>query len=79
MTVAKTEEYTAVGGATVTAGEKLEPMARALWIGGAGNVSVLGPDGTTVTYTNVPVGQLNVQAVMVVASGTTATSIVAMH
>ncbi|MGB0854392.1 MAG: spike base protein, RCAP_Rcc01079 family [Pikeienuella sp.] len=77
----KTNINTAVGGHSITPSDDdiVEPMARALWIGTTGNVAVVGPDGTTATYPNVPVGELAVQAVKVLATGTTASSIVAMH
>ena len=79
MTTKQTSQYTATGGHAVSADNSLiEPMARALWIGTQGNIAVEGPDGTTVTYTNV-VGLLNVQAVRILSTGTTATGIVAMH
>lgn len=54
--------------------------AKALYVGGAGNVRVLtvgGEDGDAVTFANHPVGWLPVQVRRVLATGTTATQIVA--
>lgn len=49
-----------------------------IYVGGAGNITVLMPDGTTVLYTALPVGtQLRVpQPVRVMSTGTTATLLV---
>ena len=47
---------------------------RALWIGVAGNVKVTCPDGTTPTFTNVPVGILPVACSLVWNTGTTVTT-----
>lgn len=53
--------------------------ARALCIGGAGNVKVLHIDGTTATYYNRAAGSdLIVAARRIYATGTTATLITAM-
>lgn len=54
--------------------------AKALYVGAAGNVRVLtvgGEDGDAVTFANYPVGWLPVQVRRVLATGTTATQIVA--
>lgn len=57
----------------------LSPHARALYVGGAGDVAVETPDGTTATFTAVPTGTiLPVQAKKVLSTGTTATAIVAL-
>lgn len=50
-----------------------------LWVGGAGNVSLLARDGVTpVVYTAVPAGTyLRVRASYVRSTGTTATNIIA--
>jgi hypothetical protein len=54
-------------------------QARALYVGGAGNVAVVDLDGTAVTYVGVPAGTfLPVQCKRVNATSTTATSIVAL-
>lgn len=53
---------------------------RALWVGGAGNVTILMPDGSVVTFSGVPAGSmLPVGGVRVNATGTTATLIVAVY
>jgi len=54
---------------------------RALYIGGAGNVAVVGKDGgSAVTFTGVAAGTvLPVQASMVMSTNTTATNIVALY
>ncbi len=56
---------------------KLSFVARGLWIGGAGDVSALHPDGSEVTYVGVS-GLLPVCVSRVNATGTTATSIIAV-
>lgn len=55
-------------------------MARALFIGTAGNVNVDVADGTTVLFSGVQAGQiLPVRVKRVRATSTTATSIVALY
>lgn len=56
----------------------LTTAARALYVGGTGDVTIITPAGNTVTYSSVPVGVLPVAAKRVKATGTTATNIVAM-
>lgn len=59
---------------------KLTKYARALYVGGAGNVTVLCRDDSVVTFTAVPAGTvLPIRAQRVNATGTTATSIVAIY
>ena len=58
----------------------LTAYAKALYVGGAGNVRVLtvgAEDGDVVTFANHPVGWLPMQVRRVLATGTTATQIVA--
>ena len=58
----------------------LTAYAKALYVGAAGNVRVLtvgGEDADAVTFANHPVGWLPVQVRRVLATGTTATQIVA--
>ena len=58
----------------------LGSYAKALYVGAAGNVRVLtvgGEDADAVTFANHPVGWLPVQVRRVLATGTTATQIVA--
>lgn len=52
--------------------------ARALWIGTTGDVEVITAGGTTVIFTNVPVGFLAVRCTHVLSANTTATGIVAI-
>ncbi len=60
----------------------LSPYAKALYIGVAGDVTVLPvnatDDANTVTFANHPVGYMPVQVRRVLATGTTATGIVAL-
>lgn len=57
----------------------LTEVARALYVGGAGNVALVTPEGTTATFSNVNAGTiLPVRVVRVNSTSTTATSIVAL-
>ena len=57
----------------------LTKLARALYIGGTGNVALHTPNGGPVTFTNTQAGTvLPVQVVRVDSTGTTATNIVAL-
>ena len=51
---------------------------RALYIGVSGDVCVVMADGTSVTFSSVPVGILPVRVSKVKSSGTSASSIVAL-
>jgi hypothetical protein len=56
----------------------LAVASKRLWIGGAGNVALITVRGVAVTYASVPAGTyLQVRAKQVMATGTTATNIVA--
>ena len=70
---------TAQGGYSVTPSDtvKLTKLARGLWVGTTGNLSVLHIDGSQVTYVGVQ-GLIPVCVSRVNATGTTATDIVAM-
>lgn len=59
---------------------RIDPT-KALWVGGAGNVAVeFVGDDASVTLTGVPAGtKLDVAVVKVLATGTTATAIVALR
>lgn len=74
-----TDIYTAVGGVAVTPSDStVIPYFRALWIGGAGDVAVKFANGSTATHVGVPAATvLPVQGTQVLATGTTATNIVA--
>jgi hypothetical protein len=59
---------------------ELSPHARALYIGGTGNVTIVTPRDTTVLFTGVVVGTILPCYVKIVkATGTTATGIVAFY
>jgi len=58
--------------------QDLPVASKRLWVGGAGNVTIITVRGTQLTYTGVPAGiYLNVRAARVKATGTTASNIVA--
>jgi len=58
---------------------ELTNWCRALYIGGAGNVTVITIKGTTVAFVAVPAGTiLPIRCKIVKSTGTTATSIVAL-
>jgi hypothetical protein len=64
---------------TPSDGAPLTEAAAAMWIGGAGNVSVITLNGQTVTLTSIPAGTLlPIAASWVKATGTTAVAIVAL-
>lgn len=53
---------------------------RGLWVGGAGNVTMVGDNGTAVAFNGVAAGtHLPVGPVRVNSTGTTATAIVALY
>ena len=59
---------------------ELAYVSKRLWVGGAGNVTIVTAGGETVEYASVPAGTyLNVRARQVNATGTTATNIVAEY
>ena len=59
---------------------KLTKYARALYVGGTGNVTCLCRDESVVTFTAVPAGTiLPIRVQRVNSTGTTATSIVAIY
>ena len=57
------------------------PIAsKRLWVGGAGNVSLVTTGGVAIIYSGVPAGSyLQVRAAQVNATGTTATNIIAEY
>ena len=72
-------EYAAA--VTLSDSTVLTPTPRALYIGSGGDVVVtMAADGTDVTFANVPTGtKLPVRVSKVKATGTTASSIVALY
>jgi hypothetical protein len=62
-----------------TAVDNFSREAEALYIGGAGDVAVVLPSGTAITFTGVPAGRiLSVRCIRVNSTNTTATSMVAL-
>lgn len=55
------------------------PATRAIYIGVTGNLTVRMASGRNATFANVPVGVFPVQADMVLSTGTTATTMIAMY
>ena len=67
------------GAVTPNDTNKLDSFARALWIGGSGDIAVVNPDGTAVTFAGVVAGtMLPIQTNRVMSTNTTATNIVAI-
>ena len=67
------------GGVAVVPNDTTAVQFRALYIGVTGAVSVVGFDGNTVVFANVPGGTvLPIAVIKVRATGTTATSIVGL-
>lgn len=76
--------YAACGGKTVTPNDSADVFTngffRGLYIGSAGDVTVLSYNGDLILYKAVPVGtQLSVAGTRVMATGTTSTSITAVR
>lgn len=59
--------------------DNLPHFARALWIGVAGNLTLMRADGEVVAFTNVPVGLFNGVIVKRVMEATTCDEIVALY
>ncbi len=58
----------------------LPSVTRGIWVGGAGNVSVVMRDGSTVVFVGVAVGTLlPLRVQQINATGTTATNMVGIH
>lgn len=69
---------TGQGGIAITPHDTIaQGTFRALYVGGVGNVTLVGLDGNTVLFESVPVGtQLNVGCTIIKSTGTTATKMV---
>jgi hypothetical protein len=58
---------------------QISPVARALYVGGSGDIKLVTEEGTTVTFQDIVAGSLlPVKATKVFATDTTATNIVAL-
>jgi hypothetical protein len=55
------------------------PVTRGFYVGTPGDIAVRTADGQTITFANVPVGILPVQADMVLSTGTAASDIIALY
>lgn len=65
---------------TPSDGSDLTSVARALYVGGSGDVKIDTPNGDTVTFQDVVAGSiLPVRTNKVYSTGTTATNIVALY
>ena len=73
-----TEPAAARDGFAVTKSDSTVIRFDALWVGGAGDVVIRSPRGTTVTFTGVPAGTLLPVSGDRVMAATTATSITGM-
>lgn len=72
---------TAFDGAAITPSDTVDlpAPARAIYVGGAGNISLITLKGTTLTFQGLLAGQiLPVAAARVRATGTTATNLIAL-
>lgn len=68
------------GASTITPSDSanLENPVSAIYVGGTGNLSVVMANGESATFTNVPVGVLEIAVVKVLSTGTTATGLVGL-
>jgi len=72
-------DQTASDASSVTPSDTTNVSAKALYVGGGGDVAVVTEDGTTVTFSGVPAGSiLPIRVQKVNSTNTTATSIVAL-
>jgi hypothetical protein len=77
---AKVEDYPLNRAAAVTPDDNndLSFVTRAVYVGGAGDVAIITPDGDSVTLKAVPVGtMLSIRVARVKSTGTSATNLVA--
>lgn len=70
-----------VGAFAVTPNDStdLTQVPRWLYIGGAGNLAVVMANDDSVTFVSVPVGRFDIRVSRILATGTTATNIVAVY
>lgn len=57
----------------------IEPIPAAVYVGGAGDVVAVGTDGVAATFGATAGGLLQIQPSKILATGTTATGIVALY
>jgi hypothetical protein len=77
--IEKTEPAYSAASVTTSDTAPIDPT-RALYVGGAGDVKVDMQGGGTVTFAAVPAGSiLPIRAVRIYATGTTATTIIALY
>lgn len=64
---------------TITPSDVTVIAAEVLYIGTTGNVAVVTVGGTTITFSNVPVGILPIRCTKVMSTNTTASNIIGMR
>jgi hypothetical protein len=68
------------GAGAITTSDTVDQFWTGIYVGGAGNVSVVMEDGSTVTFTAPPVGTiLPIRVKRVRATGTTATLLIGLQ
>jgi hypothetical protein len=78
--IAATNTYANAIAVTPSDSTDLTHVASSLWVGGAGNLSVIMAGGQTVAFTSIPAGvHLRISVTRVRATGTTATNVVALY
>lgn len=65
-------------GFAVTPSDSNMIYARIFYVGGAGDITLVTPAGSTLTFKSVPIGFFYVSASKIKATGTTATNIIAL-
>ena len=81
-TVSDKEMYSAPECFAITAhnSTNFDFQVRAIYVGGAGNVVVVTPSGTAISFTGVPAGSiLPVRAIRVNSTNTTASAMVGLY
>lgn len=68
------------GAVAITPSDATEfPPTRSIYVGVSGNIAVTMVDGQTVTFLSVPIGIIALQVIKVLATGTTATDMIALY
>lgn len=75
----KTSTATSWAAVTPSDTAKIEPTPQAIRANVAGDIVAVGSDGVSVTFTVTDGGELPIQPVQILATGTTATGIVAFY